>query len=129
MKVNVTSHSLPRSAVTGADACMWRVLVRNISEAIKLKCAQLYDGSDEASLIAVEAAFVNEMANIIVTHEQGHNVSQLNGKYIDYYAIGDGVRRYGENILTLIKEFMADWVMQVSFDPRLIWDNCDARST
>ncbi len=84
----------------------------NISEAIKLKCAQLYSGNDENSLIAVEDAFVKEMGDIIVQHELGHNVSQLNGKYLDYYAIGEGVRRYGENILTHLKEFLADWVIQ-----------------
>ena len=86
----------------------------NISEAIKQHCANLYGGTDETSLIAIENTFVNEMAEIIVQHEMGHNVSQLNGKYLDYYAIGEGVRRYGENILTLIKEFLADWVVQSS---------------
>ena len=85
----------------------------NISETIKKKTIKLYDVKNKKDLTAAEDTFLDEMIDTILHHEFGHGLTSNNILDPELSVVGEVTQIYGENLITLIKEFLADWIPQM----------------
>ena len=82
---------------------------RCYSEAIKRECLRRYSNLDESSVLAIKETFVYDLRETVMFHELGHGVIQQQLLSKDAGAIGEASKVIGENGITALLEFLADF--------------------
>ncbi|NQY73477.1 MAG: hypothetical protein HRT90_01800 [Candidatus Margulisbacteria bacterium] len=81
----------------------------HVAEHIKSKTLSSYHIKNVSELKALQDTFLNDMSDIIINHELGHGIIQHHILPHEANAIGEASRVFGENILTALLEFFADF--------------------
>ncbi|MBT5953702.1 hypothetical protein HOG98_03170 [bacterium] len=85
---------------------------RNISEGIKQKALSLYGINEEKDLHTRKEQFLDDMKNTILFHEVGHGVSLREIMSFEVGSVSEASKLFGENILSSLLEFLADFCPQ-----------------
>lgn len=85
---------------------------RNISEGIKRKALSLYGINEERDLYKQKDQFLSDMKNTILFHEVGHGVSLREIMSFEVGSVSEASKLFGENILSSLLEFLADFCPQ-----------------
>lgn len=85
-----------------------------LSQKIKRKTLSLYGIKNKDDLVDEKEIFLKDMMTNYLYHEIGHSVSPLAAFTTDEAALGEGSTVLGSNILVLIKEFLADFMLHRS---------------
>ena len=83
---------------------------RAISEGIKRHVLHLFNVQNKEALYAIQKKFINDMRETIMYHEIGHGIVSHDILPPEIGAIAKGTRGTGENILSSILEFLADFI-------------------
>jgi len=82
---------------------------RNIHYMLQKKVLELYGATDKNSLLAQEDKFITEMMQTTLHHEYGHGLLQKELSSPEAFAVGRAATNLGENILSLLSEFLSDF--------------------
>ncbi|HAR63246.1 MAG TPA: hypothetical protein DF296_14340 [Candidatus Margulisbacteria bacterium] len=81
----------------------------NIREMIKVKALDSYDVRSAEELEAKKGLFIDEMIEGIVWHEFGHGIFFNEELDIETAALSKAFNFFGENIVGILHEVLADW--------------------
>lgn len=82
---------------------------RNIQYMLQKKVLELYGAKNKNEFLKHEETFISEMMQVTLYHEYGHSLLQNEISSSDHFAIGRAMTNLGENIVTILCEFLSDF--------------------
>jgi hypothetical protein len=84
----------------------------NISTAFKLRALKAYGVKTKEELARTKQLFLDEMVEGLLWHELGHGIVINERLSVEDSAFGEALGVWGANIISVMKEIVADWAPQ-----------------